>query len=133
MVDIVSHRILATHHIWFNPSAVNNTRLTETLRYGMLEMQEHLETFCDKRDQTVLYCDAVKTSLKLEMLSGKETDGRHEEYLLDLGRALYKLHFQLLLLVEAANKMVATLCATLRASMVSLINPVWPIRATSSR
>lgn len=66
------------------------------------------------------YSDAVKTSLKLEMLSGQPTDARHEEYLLDLGKALYKLHFQMLLLVEAANKMIGILCSTLRSSQVSL-------------
>lgn len=54
MVDIVTHRVLPVHFIWFNPSALNNTRLTETLRYGMLEVQEHLETFCDKKDQTIM-------------------------------------------------------------------------------
>lgn len=54
MVDIVAHRVLPAHFIWFNPSALNNVRLTETLRYGMLEVQEHLETFCDKRDQTTM-------------------------------------------------------------------------------
>lgn len=54
------------------------------------------------------------------MLSGQATDARHEEYLLDLGRALYKLHFQMLLLVEAANKMIGILCSTLRSSQVSL-------------
>lgn len=58
MIDIVCHRILPVHLIWFNPSTLNNTRLTETLRYGMLEVQEHLETFCDKRDQTTLVSSA---------------------------------------------------------------------------
>lgn len=52
------------------------------------------------------------------MLSGQPTDARNEEYLLDLGKALYKLHFQMLLLVEAANKMIGTLCSTLRSSQV---------------
>lgn len=32
-----------------------------------------------------------------------------EEMLLDLGRSLYKLHFQLLLLIEASNKMLGAL------------------------
>lgn len=65
------------------------------------------------------YSDAVKTSLKLEMLSGQQSETRQEDYLLDLGKALYKLHFQLLLLIEAANKMIGTLCSTLRSSQVS--------------
>lgn len=54
MIDIVTHRILPFHFIWFNSSNLNNTRLTESLRYGMLEVQEHLETFCDKKDQAMI-------------------------------------------------------------------------------
>lgn len=45
--------------------------------------------------------------------------GRNEDYLLDLSKALYKLHFQLLLLIEAANKMVGTLNSTLKNALVS--------------
>lgn len=67
------------------------------------------------------YSDAVKTSLKLEFLSRQQSSElRREEYLLDLGKALYKLHFQLLLLVEASNKMVASLVSTLQASQVNI-------------
>ncbi|KAF2884642.1 hypothetical protein ILUMI_21529 [Ignelater luminosus] len=116
MIDIITNRILPIHIIWFNSSSLNNTKLTETLRYGMLEVQEHLETFCDKKDQATMYSDAVKTSLKLELLSGQQTDSQNDEFLLNLGKALYKLHFQLLLLVEAANKMIGTLISTLRNS-----------------
>lgn len=66
------------------------------------------------------FSDAVKTSLKLEFLSRQQSsDSRREEYLLDLGKALYKLHFQLLLLVEASNKMVATLVSALQSSQVN--------------
>lgn len=64
------------------------------------------------------YSDSVKTSLKLELLSGQHNDTRHEDYLLDLGKALYKLHFQLLLLIEAANKMISTLNITLKSIQV---------------
>lgn len=54
MIDIITHRILTPHYIWFNSTAFNNARLTETLRYGMLEVQEHLETFCDKKNQAII-------------------------------------------------------------------------------
>lgn len=54
MIDIITNRILPIHIIWFNSSSLNNTKLTETLRYGMLEVQEHLETFCDKKDQATM-------------------------------------------------------------------------------
>lgn len=48
------------------------------------------------------------------MLSGQQSDFQHEQYLVDLGKALYKLYFQLILLVEAGNKMVASLHLSLR-------------------
>lgn len=44
-----------------------------------------------------------------------------EECVLDLGRALYKLHFQLLLLLESANKMFSVLCATASDNQVIFI------------
>nr|XP_023011562.1 protein furry [Leptinotarsa decemlineata] len=116
MIDIITFRILPVNLIWFNTLAISNSKFFETLKYGMLEVQEHLETFCDKKEQATMYCDAVKTTLKLERLSGQQSDFHHEQYLLDLGKALYKLYFQLLLLVEAGNKMVAILHNSLKAA-----------------
>ncbi|KAK9877860.1 hypothetical protein WA026_020090 [Henosepilachna vigintioctopunctata] len=113
MIDIINIRILVPNIIWFNHSALSSTKLMETLRYGMLEVQEHLETFCDKKQQVAMYCDAVKTTLKLEMLGGRKSEFRHDQYLMDLGKALFKLFFQLLLLVEAENKLVSLLYTTL--------------------
>lgn len=53
--------------------------------------------------------DAVKTTVKLNLLGENQSELGNEELVLDLGRALYKLHFQLLLLIEASNKMVTAL------------------------
>lgn len=64
----------------------------------------------------------MKTTLKLEKLSGQQSDFHHEQYLLDLGKALYKLYFQLLLLVEAGNKIVGTLHGILNNANVSINN-----------
>ncbi|KAJ8924572.1 hypothetical protein NQ315_000721 [Exocentrus adspersus] len=116
MIDIINYRVLPINLIWFNTMAISNSKFFETLKYGMLEVQEHLETFCDKKEQATMYCDAVKTTLKLERLSGQQSDFHHEQFLLDLGKALYKLYFQLLLLVEAGNKMIATLHNSLKTA-----------------
>lgn len=48
------------------------------------------------------------------MLGGQQSDFQHEQFLVDLGKALYKLYFQLILLVEAGNKMVASLHSSLK-------------------
>lgn len=36
--------------VWFTTSIFANQRLSESLRFGMLEIQEHLETFLDRKD-----------------------------------------------------------------------------------
>lgn len=54
MMDVVSYRIMPVNVIWFNTMALSNSRFYETLKYGMLEVQEHLETFCDKREQAAM-------------------------------------------------------------------------------
>ncbi|XP_060535962.1 protein furry [Cylas formicarius] len=115
MTDIVAYRVSPVNHIWFNATTIANSRFFEALKYGTLEVQEHLETFCDRRDQAIMYCDALKTTLKLELLNaGHRSDFQQEQYLLDLGKALYKLYFQLILLAEAGNKMVATLHGSMK-------------------
>lgn len=133
MIDIVNLRVLPTHFIWFNSMVLSSSKLNETLRYGILEVQEHLETFCDKREQATMFSDSIKTSLKLEQLSVQMPD-RLEDYLLDLSKALYKLHFQLLLLIEAANKMISTLTATLKSSnFKDVTNEIILIRSNLNR
>jgi hypothetical protein len=37
-------------HVWISPSVVASPRLTEALRFGMLEIQEHWETYLDRKD-----------------------------------------------------------------------------------
>lgn len=39
--------------VWISGNAVTSSRLTEALRFGMLEIQEHWETFLDRKDHTV--------------------------------------------------------------------------------
>ncbi|CAB0015919.1 unnamed protein product, partial [Nesidiocoris tenuis] len=36
---------------WFSPDKVANPRLAERLRFGMLVLQEHIDTFLDRKDQ----------------------------------------------------------------------------------
>lgn len=63
----------------------------------------------------------MKTTAKLHALDeAHSTDASIEEMLLDLGRALYKLHFQLLLLIEASNKMLAALLSAAKNIQIQL-------------
>lgn len=65
--------------------------------------------------------EAAKAAAKLQALGGSHTtEAGLEEMFLDLGRALYKLHLQLLLLIEASNKMLATLMSAARNVQIPL-------------
>lgn len=67
--------------------------------------------------------EAAKAAAKLQALgSGHTTEAGLEEMLLDLGRALYKLHLQLLLLIEASNKMLGTLMNAARNVQIPLLD-----------
>jgi len=47
-------------HVWISPSAISSPRLTEALRFGMLELQEHWETFLDRKDHVAeVFCSRV--------------------------------------------------------------------------
>ncbi|XP_046667613.1 protein furry isoform X2 [Homalodisca vitripennis] len=85
--------------VWFSPERVAGPRLAESLRFGMLELKEHLDTFLDRKDHAAGCLDSLKA------VGNKES-------VLDVGRSLYKLHFQLLLLLESATKMFTALCST---------------------
>ncbi|KXJ81322.1 hypothetical protein RP20_CCG020450 [Aedes albopictus] len=116
--------------IWYHQSLVTTPRLFENLRYGVLEVQEHLETFFDRKDTVLDSLDAVKTSCKLalftsdidsanegtgsNLMTSMSVDPATTEMLLDLGRGLYKLMFQLLLLIEADHKIAISVVHNLR-------------------
>lgn len=63
----------------------------------------------------------MKSTVKLQMLGEGSSDNMVDDILLDVGRALYKLHFQLLLLLEACNKMVGALASTAKKHQVSFL------------
>ncbi len=105
--------------LWFNQGIATTPRLVESLRYSVLEIQEHLETFFDRKDHVMEGMESVKSSIKYNLFSDVDTmnesttsstdqipvvDPGISEMLIDLGRGLYKLMFQLLLLIEADHK-----------------------------
>ena len=63
----------------------------------------------------------MKTANKIQSLNESLSVGSgFEEMLLDLGRAFYKLHFQVLLLIEASNKMLVALMSAAKSSQSPL-------------
>ncbi|CAH2036135.1 unnamed protein product, partial [Iphiclides podalirius] len=73
--------------LWAGPAAADCARVRDAVRFAALEINEHLETYFDRREHA------------LEML---EISRGGEETI----RSLYKLIFQLLLLLETNNKLV---------------------------
>ncbi|XP_024946755.1 protein furry isoform X2 [Cephus cinctus] len=123
--------------VWFSATVFASQRLHESLRFGMLEIQEHLETFLDRKDHASECLEVVKTTSKLQTLDESQpSETALEEMLLDLGRALYKLHFQLLLLIEASNKMLGALtnaARNLQSPLQDASNEVACMRIALSR
>ncbi|KAJ8277121.1 hypothetical protein GJAV_G00071690 [Gymnothorax javanicus] len=89
--------------------------LLETLKFSVLELQEHLDTYSSKREAAQQWLDdCVKTfgekdsalrgnALPSRLLNQPNTQAQE----LELCRRLYKLHFQLLLLFQAYCKLIS--------------------------
>ncbi len=97
--------------VWADLERLGGTRLVERVKFNILEIQENLENFADKKEMTMGCLDAVKMHQKLVTLG----DDHLEDYpnldseQVDLCRCLYKLHFQLLLLLECFGKLLRLL------------------------
>ncbi|MGH0127198.1 UNVERIFIED_CONTAM: hypothetical protein FKN15_051315 [Acipenser sinensis] len=89
--------------------------LLETLKFSVLELQEHLDTYNVKREAAEQWLSNCKITF-----GGK--DGTHrpntEAQELELCRRLYKLHFQLLLLFQAYCKLISRVDAVKREAEV---------------
>ncbi|XP_039701101.1 protein furry homolog-like isoform X10 [Pteropus medius] len=77
--------------------------LLETLKFSVLELQEHLDTYNAKREAAEQWLDNCKRTFGAkEDVYRINTDAQE----LELCRRLYKLHFQLLLLFQAYCKLI---------------------------
>ncbi|KAI1888721.1 hypothetical protein AGOR_G00171650 [Albula goreensis] len=78
--------------------------LLETLKFSVLELQEHLDTYNGKKEAAQQWLDnCVKTFGEKDGASRPNTHAQE----LELCRRLYKLHFQLLLLFQAYCKLIS--------------------------
>ncbi|XP_074132973.1 protein furry homolog-like isoform X5 [Sminthopsis crassicaudata] len=84
--------------------------LLETLKFSVLELQEHLDTYNAKREAAEQWLDNCKRTFGGgDNMYRNNTDAQQMEILaeLELCRRLYKLHFQLLLLFQAYCKLIS--------------------------
>ncbi|NXT52977.1 FRYL protein, partial [Pluvianellus socialis] len=78
--------------------------LLETLKFSVLELQEHLDTYNVKREAAEQWLENCKRTFGTDDgIHGTNTDAQE----LELCRRLYKLHFQLLLLFQAYCKLIS--------------------------
>ncbi|XP_075565667.1 protein furry homolog-like isoform X4 [Pelecanus crispus] len=78
--------------------------LLETLKFSVLELQEHLDTYNAKREAAEQWLEDCKRTFGTDDgIHGTNTDAQE----LELCRRLYKLHFQLLLLFQAYCKLIS--------------------------
>uniref|UniRef100_A0A3Q3GAL7 Protein furry C-terminal domain-containing protein n=1 Tax=Labrus bergylta TaxID=56723 RepID=A0A3Q3GAL7_9LABR len=78
--------------------------LLETLKFSVLELQEHLDTYNAKREAAEHWLENCRKTFG-DKDSSQRPNTHAEE--LELCRRLYKLHFQLLLLFQAYCKLIS--------------------------
>ncbi|KAM7388598.1 hypothetical protein PAMP_024763 [Pampus punctatissimus] len=78
--------------------------LLETLKFSVLELQEHLDTYTAKREAAEHWLENCRKTF-----GDKDSNQRPNTHTqeLELCRRLYKLHFQLLLLFQAYCKLIS--------------------------
>ncbi|MGH0138659.1 UNVERIFIED_CONTAM: hypothetical protein FKN15_031915 [Acipenser sinensis] len=96
--------VVNTFHVFSRLFQLVSCGLLETLKFSVLELQEHLDTYNVKREAAEQWLGNCKITFG-------EKDGTHrpntEAQELELCRRLYKLHFQLLLLFQAYCKLIS--------------------------
>ncbi|XP_022832694.1 protein furry isoform X5 [Spodoptera litura] len=97
--------------LWAGPAAADCARVRDAVRYAALEMHEHLDTYFDRREHALEVLELARSSAE------------------EVARSLYRLIFQLLLLLETNNKMiVAVYTAALENKGVEMSSAVCAVR-----
>merc|ERR1719397_1347205 len=107
-------------HVWCDFNLLGDPRLTERIKFNVLEIQENFENYVDKKDTTMGCLEGLKAHAKLLSL-GESLDGgaNLEGDQVELCRFLYKLHFQQLLLLESYTKLLQLLSGAAGTSGVA--------------
>ncbi|XP_056895276.1 protein furry homolog-like isoform X4 [Takifugu flavidus] len=96
--------------------------LLETLKFSVLELQEHLDTYNSKREAAEHWLENCRRTFGDRDSSQRpNTHAQQMENLaeLELCRRLYKLHFQLLLLFQAYCKLIGKVDTIKRQAQVT--------------
>ena len=118
-------------HVWCDFNLLGDPRLTERIKFNVLEIQENFENFVDKKDTTWSCLEGLKAHVKLVSLGESiDTCVNLDTDQVELCRFLYKLHFQQLLLLESYTKLLQLLSGAAGSSgVVDLSDQVAAVRA----
>jgi len=106
-------------HVWCDFNLLGDPRLTERIKFNVLEIQENFDNYVDKKDTTWSCLEGLKAHAKLVSL-GESIDScvNMDGDQVELCRFLYKLHFQQLLLLESYTKLLQLLSGAAGSSAV---------------
>ncbi|EMP25082.1 Protein furry like protein-like protein [Chelonia mydas] len=90
--------------VFIDAETLMSCGLLEMLKFSVLELQEHLDTYNAKREAAEQWLDDCKRTFGADDGIHKTNTDAQE---LELCRRLYKLHFQLLLLFQAYCKLIS--------------------------
>uniref|UniRef100_S4R679 Uncharacterized protein n=1 Tax=Petromyzon marinus TaxID=7757 RepID=S4R679_PETMA len=90
--------------VFVDAETLVSCNLLEKLKFSVLELQEHLDTYNNRRDATKQWLEECLRAFPSE--EAMHPAAGHAQRL-ELCRRLYKLHFQLLLLFQAYCKLIS--------------------------
>lgn len=108
--------------IFLDAETLISCGLLERLKFNVLELQEYLDTYNNKKEAAQLWLANCKASFPGSIGDAVITNqpGDAEEKQLELCQRLYKLHFQLLLLFQSYYKLIGQIHVV--SSMPELLN-----------
>lgn len=96
--------------IFIDAETLLSCNLLDKLKFSVLELQEHLDTYNSKREGTQQWleeCHRIFEEEEGHVIDHDQKEEDLDEMRLELCKRLYKLHFQLLLLFQAYSKLIA--------------------------
>ncbi|KAG1696979.1 Protein furry -like [Nymphon striatum] len=121
--------VLSTPQVFKLLFKIIKCRLVEKVKFCVLEIQEHFETFLERKANTIECLDSIKTSLRLLNVGERISQYKIEEQRVELCKCLYKIHFQIILLFESFSKLIMTVSmATSQNEIQDLWNEVVILR-----
>ncbi|CAI4228998.1 unnamed protein product [Auanema sp. JU1783] len=91
--------------LFVTPLYVRGNNLLQRLKCSLYEMREHVETFNERKEQSVRVLNSVRSAYKLTALGGSTSSlSAHSET--DLAKHLSKMFFQLMQMNDALHQMI---------------------------